>query len=275
MMAGTWYVGSLPRAMARGGAWRAIPLLLFTAAAPQRLSAQKLEDNSFLIEEAYNQPTRVVQHISTAELHHGATAFSFTQEWPLGGQQHQLSYSLFLDVDDGSALGDALVNYRLQALGEEGATLWAAPRISAILPVGDGDKLGGNGGWGVDLALPVSWEVTSRLSLHGNAGATMRPHAENGAGEHAFTLEPYLGGSAIFFVTPKFNLLAETIWRRGEQVVAEDLSQGSWDQLVTLGARLGIDLPHGVQVVPGAAWMPALGDVPTRSFVYLSIEHGF
>ena len=264
---GAWYVVR--------GTWEVVAVALFTAAAPQRLSAQKLEDNSFLVEEAYNQPARVVQHISTAELHHGATAFSFTQEWPLGGQRHQLSYSLFLDVDDGSTLGDALVNYRFQALGGEGAALWAAPRISAIVPVGDGDRLAGNGGWGLDLALPVSWEASGRLTLHGNAGATLRPHAENGAGEHAFTLAPYFGGSAILFITPKFNLLAETVWRYGDGVVAEDVTAGSWDQAVTLGARVGIDLPGGVQVVPGLAWMPAVGEVPTRSFVYLSVEHGF
>ena len=249
---------------------------LFIAQAPKRLSAQApLEDNSFLVEEAYNQPPRVVQHISTAQLLHGASLFSFTQEWPLGGQRHQLSYTLNLEVDDGSTLGDALLNYRLQAVGEEGSRLWAAPRFSAIVPVGDANKLGGNGGWGVDLALPVSWEASPRFSMHGNLGATIRPHAENGAGEHAFTLEPYFGGSAVFFVTPKFNLLAESVWRHGEGVVAEDVTLGAWVQSVTLGARMGFDLPGGVQVVPGVAWMPAVDEVPTRSFVYLSIEHGF
>ncbi|HWA15945.1 MAG TPA: hypothetical protein VG817_05920 [Gemmatimonadales bacterium] len=267
MRAGTWYVVR--------GASVLTALISICASAPLRLCAQKLEDNSFLIEEAYNQPTRVVQHISTAELLHGATAFSFTQEWPLGGPQHQLSYSLFLDVDDGSTLGDALLNYRFQALGAEGEKLWAAPRVSAILPVGNGSKLGGNGGWGVDLALPVSWEASRRLTLHGNLGATVRPDAENAAGDHAFTMEPYFGGSAILFLTPKFNLLAESVWRHGEAVVAEDVSQGSWVQTVTLGARVGFDLPGDVQVVPGVAWMPAVDDVPTRSFVYFSIEHGF
>jgi hypothetical protein len=56
-----------------------------------RLVAQKLEDNSFLVEEAYNQPDRVVQHILAAAAAEGTTGLSFTQEWPLGGRKHQLS----------------------------------------------------------------------------------------------------------------------------------------------------------------------------------------
>ena len=131
-----------------------------------RLAAQALEDNSVLVEEAYNQPTRVVQHISTAELHHGATLFSFTQEWPLGGPAYQLSYTLRAVSDEGNELGDALVNLRWQAAGSEGSSLFIAPRLSALVPVGNGSKLGGNGGFGIEAMLPVSWEAGKRLSLH-------------------------------------------------------------------------------------------------------------
>lgn len=257
------------------GAWGVAAIGTACATAPLRLSAQKLEDNSFLIEEAYNQPTRVVQHIGTAELHHGATGYSFTQEWPLGGPAWQGSYTLVGEQDHGFEVGDALVNLRWQARGGEGATLFLAPRLSLIVPLGEGDKLAGNGGVGLEGAIPLSWEVAPRLTLNANLGASWRPSAENAAGDQAATVEPFAGGSAIYFITPKFNLLAESIWRKGEGVVAEGKTDGEWTQYVAFGARVGIDLPHGVQVVPGAAWMPALGDVPTRSFLYLSIEHGF
>ncbi|HET7042873.1 MAG TPA: hypothetical protein VFI13_12685, partial [Gemmatimonadales bacterium] len=65
-----WCVARGPWALAAGLV--ALPL---AAQAP-------LQDNSFLIEEAYNQEHRVLQHISTAELHHGSALYSFTQEWP-------------------------------------------------------------------------------------------------------------------------------------------------------------------------------------------------
>ena len=269
MRAGTWYV-------VRGAWWPFSLMAVLTALRPDRLTAQApLEDNSFLIEEAYNQPSRVVQHISTAELHHGATLFSFTQEWPLGGPAHQLSYTIVAEQDQGFRLGDALLNFRWQAIGKDGAHLWAAPRLSALVPVGDAAKKGGNGGWGLEGDIPASWEVGRRLSLHGNLGATWRASAENGAGMTATTFEPFFGASAVIFLLPELNLMAESVWRDGAAVVAAGKTTHGWDHAVALGARAGFDLPSGLQIVPGVAWMPALGDEPTRSFLYLSFEHRF
>lgn len=78
--------------------------------------AEAIQDNSFLIEEAYNQEAGVVQHIlnivHTASRRSGADedqwSFVFTQEWPFFSQTHQLSYTLpytFLDDGDGSRDG--------------------------------------------------------------------------------------------------------------------------------------------------------------------------
>ncbi len=240
------------------------------------LAAQaKLEDNSFLIEEAYNQPSRVVQHVWTAELHHGATGYTFTQEWPLGGPAHQLSYTVVAETDQGFRLGDALLNYRWQAVGKDGASLWVAPRLSGLVPVGDANMLGGNGGWGLEGEVPVSWEVGKRLSLHGNLGGTWRPSGENGAGATASTFEPFVGASAVIFLLPELNLVAESVWRDGATVVGTGKPMRSRDHAVALGARAGFDLPGGVQLVPGVAWMPAIDEEPTRSFLYFSFEHKF
>jgi len=68
--------------------------------APER-PAEGIQDNSFLIEEAYNQEAGVVQHILNivhrANRHAGAKSdefsFVFTQEWPAFSQTHQLSYT--------------------------------------------------------------------------------------------------------------------------------------------------------------------------------------
>src|SRR5438105_4336180 len=55
-----------------------------------------VQDNSFLMEEAYNQEKGIVQHINTFRTHRGSSDFdySFTQEWPVGGLSNQLSYDL-------------------------------------------------------------------------------------------------------------------------------------------------------------------------------------
>jgi hypothetical protein len=249
--------------------------LLLVTSAPRRLAAQALEDNSFLVEEAYNQPARVVQHVFTTEMLHGSQVFGFGQEWPLGGPTHQLSYSLVAENDASFELGDAELNYRWQAMGGEGAKLFVAPRLSALVPLGDADRWGGNGGFGVEAQIPVSWQASRFVSFHANAGAAWRPSAENALGASAATLAPSVGVSAVIFVTPKFNLMAESVWDWERAVVADGETAGTTSHAIALGARVGIDLPSGMQIVPGAAWMPSVDDAPTRSFLYLSIEHGF
>src|SRR5215470_3210132 len=78
-----------------------------------------IQDNSFLIEEAYNQEKSIVQHINTFTYYTDSHdwAYSFTQEWPMGGQRHQFSYTLSsvrpgAFSSHGPGFGDALINYR-------------------------------------------------------------------------------------------------------------------------------------------------------------------
>ncbi len=74
-------------------AFPSVPLtalsVLSVLSAPSVLPAQTppspppISDNSFLVEEAYNQESRVVQHISTfSRGSDGGWIYTFTQEWP-------------------------------------------------------------------------------------------------------------------------------------------------------------------------------------------------
>src|SRR5262245_17773403 len=60
------------------------------------LSSGPLQDNSFLIEEAYNQEAGVVQSIVNGLWSRSSEnwTLSFTQEWPVPDQRHQFSYTL-------------------------------------------------------------------------------------------------------------------------------------------------------------------------------------
>jgi len=60
------------------------------------LSSGPLQDNSFLIEEAYNQEAGVVQNIVNGLWSRGSEDWllTFTQEWPVPDQRHQFSYTL-------------------------------------------------------------------------------------------------------------------------------------------------------------------------------------
>src|SRR5580765_8093872 len=104
-------------------------------------------DNSFLVEEAYNQEPGVVQHILTAayglnRLHgpdENRLDSSFTQEWPLFSQTHQLSYTLFGSIAktggrSENGFGDMMINYRYQAWYDESTLTAFAPRFSLVLP---------------------------------------------------------------------------------------------------------------------------------------------
>src|SRR4051812_47941667 len=88
----------------------ALALIVTAKAEEQKRPAEYIQDNSFLIEEAYNQEEGVVQHILNVVYaldHHApnderSLAFIFTQEWPVFSQTHQFSYTIpytFLDAE--------------------------------------------------------------------------------------------------------------------------------------------------------------------------------
>jgi hypothetical protein len=138
-----------------------------------------IEDNSFLIEEAYNQEPGVVQHIFTAHYNNDSRRrgweFSFTQEWPIVSQNHQFSYTIpsYHLVENGdrqNGVGDVLLSYRYQLLEEDGNKFAFAPRFSLILPSGSRKRGTGDGVVGYEWQLPFSTKVTGQFALHANLG---------------------------------------------------------------------------------------------------------
>ena len=69
-----------------------IAMVALAAGIPGRAGADssRIEDNSFLIEEAYNQEPGVLHHISTFQRSSltGRWLFTYTEEWPVFGQDH-------------------------------------------------------------------------------------------------------------------------------------------------------------------------------------------
>ncbi|RQW77072.1 MAG: transporter, partial [Geobacter sp.] len=119
---------------------------------------REIQDNSFLIEEAYNQEDGVIQHIQAFQYFKGDNwQYTFTQEWPVPGQTHQLSYTIpaeriKVDGQDDAGIGDVALNYRYQAVLKDGIAF--APRLSLILPTGDRKKGLGTGTVGYQVNLP-------------------------------------------------------------------------------------------------------------------------
>lgn len=250
---------------------------------PKRL-ADGIQDNSFFVEEAYNQGPGVVQHIfnfvGSLDRVHGpddrSLATSLTEEWPLGCLEHQFSYTIPYLVERSDrrtqdGLGDVLLNYRYQLFAETAAQPAVAPRLSLVLPTGDADRGFGQGRLGYQFNLPVSKVVSNRWSLHANAGLTFFPQVK-GRDLTSYTL----AASAIYAVTSDFNLMLEMVGSWDEDL-AERGKDRSFSALVSPGFRYALNLANDVQVVVGlAAPIGLTGAAPDYGlFVYFSVEHYF
>ena len=124
-----------------------------------------IQDNSFLVEEAYNQNFGVVQHISSFTRFFDSKdwVYTFTQEWPMGGMRHQFSYTVPLGrVGESSGLGDVLLNYRYQLASETSRRPAVSPRLSVIVPTGNESSDLASGAGGVVVNLPAG---TQRIRM--------------------------------------------------------------------------------------------------------------
>ena len=250
---------------------------------PRTTTTGPIQDNSFLVEEAYNQEEAVVQHISSFTRLWGSKdwTYTFTQEWPLPGRpRHQLSYTAVTTSagafpGSGAGFGDSLFNYRYQLIGNGDTRVAFAPRLSLVAPTGDSRFGRGFGGFGIQTNLPLSVVLTKQIVTHWNAGATIIPNTRNAEGQHAATTGYNLGQSVVWLAKPRFNVLLETVWSGTESVVARDQTQRSHSLLISPGIRWAHNFKSGLQIVPGVA-MP-MGVGPSRGerglIVYLSFEH--
>ncbi|MDB4907038.1 MAG: hypothetical protein JWO05_1822 [Gemmatimonadetes bacterium] len=254
--------------------------LALSAAVHAQSAPEPIRDNSFLIEEAYNQDRGVVQHINTFSVPVSGAGwnYSFSQEWPVAGMRHQLSYTIPVSAAANSAgeIGDIALHYRLQLVGVNGGRLYVSPRASLVLSTGDSRRGFGAGATGLQTMLPVSFELSPRFTLHGNAGLTYTRHARNAAEDRATTTSYTAGASAIWLATSTFNALVETSWNRIGSVVAPGQVASDKQWVVSPGIRWAHNLGE-MQVVPGIAYTIGVG--PSRGtnalFLYLSIEHPF
>jgi len=262
-----------------------IPSLLLAATlTAQDKKEGPIQDNSFLVEEAYNQEDGVVQHISTFTRFRESKdwIYTFTQEWPVGGLKHQFSFTLpwqrlATSLDGKQAFGDVGLNYRYQLLGDGGAKVAISPRFTVLLPTGDEKKGYGKGSVGFQVNLPVSFTLGSSLVGHTNLGATHTAQAKNSLDERAATSDVFLGQSFIWLVNPRFNVMLEYVHTSSQAVTGPDQTQRQSASFISPGIRWAYNFPSGLQIVPGIAVPIGVGASRGEKaiFLYLSFEHPF
>jgi len=263
-----------------------VPMLLLAqdSTTAGRSGSAPIQDNSFLVEEAYNQEDGVVQHISSFERLTNSHDWVYTQtdEWPLRSLRHQVSITLAGThsgsfAGSGTGWGDTALNYRYQLLGSGETKLAMAPRVSVLLPSGDHRYGRGSGGLGMQTNLPVSVQHSRQIVTHWNVGATWVPHALNQDHAKASTTAFNLGQSIVWLAKPRFNILLETLWTSSEDVLGAGKVRRSQDLYLSPGLRWAHNFESGLQIVPGVALPFGVGPCSGEKgvIVYLSFEHPF
>ena len=256
-----------------------LPLLAMPIAA---IAAEgPIQDNSFLVEEAYNQEEGVVQHINTFQKFRNSRdwVYAFTQEWPVGGLAHQFSYTVpVVRPGDGHAgIGDVALNYRYQLLGDGEAKVAISPRFTVVLASGSEAQGRGAGATGFQILLPMSFVLTPMLVAHSNAGYTWTPKAKDADGNKADLKSWNVGQSLVWLAGQRINFMLEAIYARGQEVAGAGRTSTVKSAYVSPGVRWSYDFASGLQIVPGVAFPIGVG--PSRHeksvFVYLSFEHPF
>ena len=186
----------------------------------------EITDNSFLVEEAFNQEAGIFQNIfGIYGPGDGSWVSAFTQEWPFRAQTHQLSYTVaFAQTEATSGIADALVHYRFQLWDESARRPAFSPRVSLVLPTGSVRRGLGDGSPGWEVNMPFSKQVRD-FYFHWNAGFTHLPNAEVDATQHNL-FRPRVGASAIWRARPMFNVMFESVFEWPEEVAGATTERG-------------------------------------------------
>ena len=240
---------------------------------PPKADDWKITDNSFLVEEAFNQDPGIVQNIFGFQRVSGNTwQFTFTQEWPAPSMRHQLSYTIPVQALDGTTgVGDVLINYRFQVIEEGPGHPAFSPRVSAILPSGNNDVAAGS--HGVQVNLPFS-KRRGDFYFHWNGGFTWQRFGDGPA-----LVSPSAAGSVIYRARQMLNLMLESVVTgqalpTGPATASDSLTQRIVTTTVSPGVRGGWNVTDDKQIIIGAAVPFTLADGRTlRSlFLYFSYE---
>ena len=256
-----------------------IPGLLTTSLNASAEEKKRIEDNSFLIEEAYNQEAGVIQYIQSYQYSRRTKNwnYTFTNEIPVPNQTHQFSYTVPLarvgdEPDFQSGLGDIGINYRYQLVKTDDVAL--SPRFSVILPTGQYKKGLGNGATGYQVNMPLSVDLADNWVSHWNAGATYTPKAREASGVRADIRGTNHGASLVYLHSENLNFMVEYVRNENQAVQADGSKEWQKSSFINPGLRHATNYASGWQMVSGVSFPIGIG--PSRGdngiLFYLSFE---
>lgn len=238
--------------------------------------AEPVEDNSFLVEEAYNQEPGVVQFINVWQKSDKTKdwTYTFINEIPMGSQNHQFSYELpvsHLDSNDKTQMEDIKFNYRYEFLRND--TVVTTGRLSVTTASGDYKKGFGSGAMGYEASLISSVKITDKWIQHWNLGAGITPKAKNTSDQSADNSKFFWAVSQVYLFTDSLNFMVELAGNHSQETDGADSASWSQEAVLSPSVRYAIDAGDW-QFVPGLALPYGIGPKAgqNQTLVYLSIE---
>ena len=181
---------------------------------PANAEPFEILDNSFLVEEAFNQEAGIFQNIFGLVAHAAATGASRSRR--SGRSPSQTAPVVVHAAALGArrrrrGVGDVMINYRYQAT-VEGPGRPGVFTACLADPSDRDEQRARSMSVGLQFNLPFS-KQTRRLSTStGTPGSTWLPRASSSDGVTLQTsTSPFLAGSAIYRLRPMFNLMLETV----------------------------------------------------------------
>lgn len=240
----------------------------------------KIEDNSFILEEAYNQKPGQFQFIQAYRSYKSGkeTRFISEGEMPLGSEKHQFSYQVTREKDEApGSIGDTTLNYRIQSTNEP--DLLMAHRFGLILPTGSVDKESSYGVTGLKYVQATSFLLNDYWDSHLNLLFNHYPEAKVNFSDKRRTLNEYgIGSSFIYHWKDNLNFLMELTYETLEKLNLNGKKKYESAFTINPGVRTAIDLSwKETQIVPGLAFPIRFQDdhIDHGVFLYLSIEPQF
>lgn len=245
-------------------------------------SKRWLQSNNLLVETPYTQERGEAQHTFTfGRTRHENWASTFTQEWPLLSEKHQLTFSLPMQIgrnDEGvRGVGDAAIEYTYQLIGTNESRITISPKVGFFVPTGDVAKELGIGAPGFEFSVPAGVMLSSNVGILTNVSASIFGRTKNSEGElvrHKF-LE--VGQSLVWYARPRFNALLEAKWERAVAIEDNGHRLRKDELFIAPGIRWAHLAGNKVAFIPGIS-VP-LGIGPSRRdcgiLFSLAIEHPF
>ena len=257
-------------------------LVLFLAsilcAAAPALNPLRIEDNSFLLEEAYNQERGELQLIQG--LQHNPRSrrwdYTLTTEIPITDERHQFSFDLPLIHETGALdVGDVSLNYRYGVL--QGERVFLAPRLTVNLPTGDSATGAGAGGFGYEAAIAATVLLGELFAVHGNVSYTWVPRAKVAPSPSVSTRSYGYGVSLVGLLTRWMNAFVELAGAELENAAPGGGTSARHQLLLNPGVRFALNVDPEFQIVPGVSVPIGIGPSSgeTSIFTYLSMERKF